>query len=68
MVHYGADGLEDFAIYRGSPVTTAAHVAFAADGRESVDRVLPGRPRERRHVPRRTGRLAQYSERYYAGS
>ncbi|HEY8766619.1 MAG TPA: hypothetical protein VIP09_05070 [Dehalococcoidia bacterium] len=31
-VHYGAEGLDDFAIYRGSPVTTAAHIAFDADG------------------------------------
>ena len=29
-VHYGPEGLDDFAIYQGSPVTTAAHVAFDA--------------------------------------
>lgn len=29
-VHYGAEGLDDFAIYRGSPLTTGAHVAFDA--------------------------------------
>jgi hypothetical protein len=30
-VAYGAEGLDDFAIYQGSPVTTAAHVAFVND-------------------------------------
>ncbi len=36
-VHYGAEGLDDFAIYQGAPVTTAAHVAFDAADRASVD-------------------------------
>ena len=36
-VHYGADELDDFAIYGGSPATTAAHVAFDAPNRRSVD-------------------------------
>ena len=36
-VHYGTDGLDDFAIYVGSPVTSAAHVAFVADNHEAVD-------------------------------
>jgi catechol 2,3-dioxygenase-like lactoylglutathione lyase family enzyme len=36
-VHYGAEGLDDFAIYRGEPVTTAAHVAFDAVDRGAVD-------------------------------
>jgi catechol 2,3-dioxygenase-like lactoylglutathione lyase family enzyme len=30
-VHYGVEGLDDFAIYQGAPVTTAAHVAFVND-------------------------------------
>jgi hypothetical protein len=36
-VGYGADGLDDFSISQGSPVTVAAHVAFDAPGREAVD-------------------------------
>jgi catechol 2,3-dioxygenase-like lactoylglutathione lyase family enzyme len=36
-VHYRADGLDDFAICRGTPVTSAAHVAFNAESREAVD-------------------------------
>jgi hypothetical protein len=41
-VHYGAEDLDDFAIYRGSPITTASHVAFAAEGRTADD--APRRP------------------------
>jgi catechol 2,3-dioxygenase-like lactoylglutathione lyase family enzyme len=36
-VHYGVEGLDDFAIYQGAPVTTAAHVAFVTEDRASVD-------------------------------
>ena len=36
-VSYGAEDLDDFTICRGEPVTTAAHVAFDADGRGAVD-------------------------------
>src|SRR5215207_186836 len=36
-VSYGADGLDDFTICRGEPVTTAAHVAFDAPDRGAVD-------------------------------
>jgi catechol 2,3-dioxygenase-like lactoylglutathione lyase family enzyme len=36
-VSYGADGLDDFTICRGEPVTTAAHVAFDAADRGAVD-------------------------------
>ena len=31
-IAYGADDLDDFAIFGGSPVTTAAHVAFDRPG------------------------------------
>jgi hypothetical protein len=41
-VHYGAEDLDDSAIYRGSPVTTASHVAFAAEDRTADD--APPRP------------------------
>ena len=36
-VSYGAEDLDDFTICQGEPVTTAAHVAFSAEGREDVD-------------------------------
>jgi catechol 2,3-dioxygenase-like lactoylglutathione lyase family enzyme len=32
-----AEDLDDFTICQGEPVTTAAHVAFSAEGREEVD-------------------------------
>src|SRR6266550_9002585 len=41
-VHYGAEDLDDFAIYRGGPVTTATHVAFAAEDRTAVDLFFDG--------------------------
>jgi catechol 2,3-dioxygenase-like lactoylglutathione lyase family enzyme len=65
-VHYGADGLDDFAIYRGEPVTTAAHVAFVAEDRAAVDAFFTdavangGTPRGE------PGVWVQYSNRYYA--
>jgi catechol 2,3-dioxygenase-like lactoylglutathione lyase family enzyme len=36
-ISYGREDLDDFAICEGSPVTTAAHVAFDAADREQVD-------------------------------
>ena len=36
-ISYGRLDLDDFSICEGSPVTTAAHVAFDAADRESVD-------------------------------
>ena len=48
-VGYGAEDLDDFTICQGEPVTTAAHVAFSAEGREDGRRVLRGRRRERCH-------------------
>ena len=36
-VSYGTEGLDDFTICQGEPVTTAAHVAFSAEGREEVE-------------------------------
>jgi catechol 2,3-dioxygenase-like lactoylglutathione lyase family enzyme len=41
-VHYGAEDFDDFAIYRGSPVSTASHVAFAAEDRTAVDLFFDG--------------------------
>ena len=65
-VSYGADELDDFAIYSGTPVTTAAHVAFDAPDRDAVDAffgaALASGGRERGSP----GVWTQYSERYYA--
>jgi catechol 2,3-dioxygenase-like lactoylglutathione lyase family enzyme len=65
-VHYGADELDDFAIYGGSPATTAAHVAFDASNRRSVDAffraAIAGGGREKGPP----GVWTHYSERYYA--
>jgi catechol 2,3-dioxygenase-like lactoylglutathione lyase family enzyme len=36
-VSFGAEGLDDFAIFAGSPAATAAHVAFDAPSRGAVD-------------------------------
>lgn len=65
-VHYGADGLDDFAIYRGSPVTTAAHVAFAADNRDAVDAFFAAALANGGTARGEPGVYALYSERYYA--
>jgi class 3 adenylate cyclase len=65
-VHYGADGIDGFAISQGSPVTSGAHVAFAAPDRESVDAFFTA-ALSRGATPRGTpGRWVQYSDRYYA--
>src|SRR6266536_6074584 len=40
-VSYGAEDLDDFTICRGEPVTTAAHIAFSAEGRDAVDSSRP---------------------------
>src|SRR4029078_7964641 len=65
-VSYGADDLDDFIIAQGSPVTSAAHVAFDAPGRDAVDAffeaaIATGAPG--RGEP---GVWTQYSDRYYA--
>lgn len=35
--NFGREGLDDFAIYLGSPATSAAHVAFDAATKDQVD-------------------------------
>jgi catechol 2,3-dioxygenase-like lactoylglutathione lyase family enzyme len=65
-VHYGADGMDDFAIYLGSPVTTAAHVAFAADDRDAVDAFFAAALANGATSRGEPGVYAQYSDRYYA--
>ncbi len=65
-VHYGAEGLDDFAIYRGSPVTTAAHIAFDADGRDTVDAFFAAALANGATVRGEPGVWPQYSQQYYA--
>jgi class 3 adenylate cyclase len=65
-VQYGADGMDGFAISEGSPVTSGAHVAFAAPDRHSVDAFFTAAISQGA-TPRGTpGRWVQYSDRYYA--
>ena len=65
-VHCGTEGLDDFAIYRGSPLTTAAHVAFDARGRDAVDAFFEAALANGASVRGEPGVWTQYSERYYA--
>jgi hypothetical protein len=65
-VHYGAEGLDDFAIYQGSPVTRAAHVAFDAADRAGVDAFFEAAIAGGATVRGEPGVWTQYSERYYA--
>lgn len=65
-VHYGAGGMDDFAIYWGSPVTSAAHVAFDAPGREAVEAFFEAALANGASVRGEPGVWAHYSDRYYA--
>jgi len=65
-VHYGAEDLDDFAIYRGSPATTASHVAFAAEDRTAVDLFFDEAVSNGATVRGEPGVWTQYSDRYYA--
>jgi catechol 2,3-dioxygenase-like lactoylglutathione lyase family enzyme len=65
-VHYGADGLDDFAIYVGSPATTAAHVAFETDGRGAVEAFFEAALANGATMHGEPGVWSQYSNRYYA--
>ena len=65
-VAYGAEDLDDFAICRGSPVTTAAHVAFDAPGRDAVDAFFEAAVANGASARGEPGVWTQYSERYYA--
>jgi catechol 2,3-dioxygenase-like lactoylglutathione lyase family enzyme len=65
-VAFGADGMDDFAIFAGRRPTTGAHVAFDAPSREAVDAFYAA---ALEHGGRRRGApgvWVQYSERYYA--
>src|SRR4029453_17037295 len=65
-VSYGAEDLDDFTICRGEPVTTAAHVAFSAEGRDAVDAFFAAAVRNGAPAGGEPGVWTQYSERYYA--
>lgn len=63
---YGAEGMDDFTIAQGSPVTTAAHVAFDAPGREAVDRFFESAKANGATIRGEPGVWTNYSDRYYA--
>jgi catechol 2,3-dioxygenase-like lactoylglutathione lyase family enzyme len=63
---YGAEGQDDFSICRGLPVTTAAHVAFSAEGRNAVDAFFAAAVANGATARGAPGVWTQYSERYYA--
>jgi predicted lactoylglutathione lyase len=65
-VAYGAEDLDDFAISQGSPVTTASHVAFAAEDRAAVDAFFEAAVANGATVRGEPGVWVQYSDRYYA--
>ena len=65
-VHYGDDGMDDFAIYKGSPVTTGAHVAFEANGRDAVDAFFAAALANGGTLRTEPGIWPQYSQQYYA--
>jgi catechol 2,3-dioxygenase-like lactoylglutathione lyase family enzyme len=61
-VSYGAEDLDDFTICRGEPVTTAAHVAFSAEGRDAVDAFFAAAVANGATVRGEPGVWTQYSE------
>ena len=65
-IGYGRQGLDDFAIYQGSPVTMASHVAFDAADRGSVDAFFDAALAAGGGARGEPGVWIQYSDRYYA--
>jgi lactoylglutathione lyase len=65
-VSYGAEDLDDFTIAQGAPVTSAAHVAFDAPGREAVDAFFEAAIANGATARGEPGVWTQYSDRYYA--
>jgi len=64
-VAYGREDLDDFIICQGSPVTTAAHVAFDAESREQVDAFYDAALAAGASARGEPGVWIQYSDRYY---
>ena len=65
-VHYGAEELDDFSIYVGRPAATAAHVAFDAPDRRSVDEFFAAATANGGREKGPPGIWTHYSERYRA--
>ena len=65
-VGYGPEGLDDFWIAQGEPATTAAHVAFSAEGRVEVDAFFEAAVANGATMRGEPGVWTQYSDRYYA--
>jgi catechol 2,3-dioxygenase-like lactoylglutathione lyase family enzyme len=65
-ISYGRQDLDDFSICEGSPVTTAAHVAFDAVDREAVDAFFEAALATGASARGEPGVWIQYSDRYYA--
>jgi hypothetical protein len=65
-VHYGREDLDDFAIFEGLPPTSAAHVAFDAADRMSVDRFFEAALAHGATPRGEPGVWTAYSDRYYA--
>jgi catechol 2,3-dioxygenase-like lactoylglutathione lyase family enzyme len=64
-VGYGREEFDDFAICEGSPVTTAAHVAFDAADRGQVDAFFDAAIGAGATARGEPGVWIQYSNRYY---
>lgn len=65
-VAFGADGMDDFAIFAGRRPTSGAHVAFDAPSREAVDAFYAAALEHGGRQRGAPGVWVQYSERYYA--
>jgi catechol 2,3-dioxygenase-like lactoylglutathione lyase family enzyme len=65
-ISYGRQDLDDFSICEGSPVTTAAHVAFDAEDRSQVDAFFDAAIAAGASARGEPGVWTQYSDRYYA--
>lgn len=63
---YGVEDLDDFSISQGSPVTSAAHVAFDAPDRAAVDAFFEAAVANGATVRGEPGVWRRYSDRYYA--
>jgi hypothetical protein len=65
-VAFGAEGLDDFAVFTGRQPTSGAHVAFEAPSREAVDAFYAAALAHGGRHRRAPGVWVQYSERYDA--
>jgi catechol 2,3-dioxygenase-like lactoylglutathione lyase family enzyme len=65
-ISYGRERLDDFSICEGSPVTTAAHVAFDAADRSQVDAFFEAALAAGATMRGEPGVWIRYSDRYYA--